>query len=1079
MINNDNFKIKEFPKFHPIIDKYARQEWWREQKRRIFEGYWVGGKWIPGELYYYINFHKIIVEDGIYRNLSLPWYRDLEDIKAYIYTEAIGFSGFELDEEFTCHREVKEVEDGNITIEKLIAYNFPEYKTDNNQRKIYDSIFKSNGSLRKYAPARDYLKKIHKGNLGKPLYYNQAKHLLDLESRGGGKDLHEETIIHSKCGPIKIKDVNIGDQIYGRDGRLTNVISKTNYNDQLQYKVTTKDGRSLIAGGGHLWGVVDRYGKKRTLDTQFMYRKFKTHRKDNGIDYHYFIPMCEPIQYEEKNLPVDPYFLGLWLGDGASNRIGITTMDDEISDYVYKIAREYDCKVTINQNESKTCPTYFITKGNIGKHDSNVLLQSFKSLDLFHNKHIPEEYFYGSEDQRMELLRGLLDSDGHCGDKGQIDFSTSLDGLSNDMVRLLDGLGIKNNSKTRITKCNGKEFISYRINITTSKDVFKLPRKLSRLSKKPSKYAVANRTKTAIVNIEPLSVMPSVCIGVDNEDKLFVAGERFVVTHNSFFGSGLISHNYISDGLKDYDYWLECKRNGTPLKSETGVGAIDAKFSGDLLSKVIQAFSNYYDSHRIKQGNDFVEYPSPLFAPYSGSFMAGKQITADFSKSQIQHRTLQDNPLCFNGTRPNRVFLEEVGFINNILEAWEAIEATQASAQFKRLSIIGFGTGGLTSGGAAMHVHEIFYNPEAYGCLSFDDIWENKGKIGMFIPGELTLNKFKYGVNKTTNIEEARLQIESEREEARKSPTRTKLMGVIINKPQIPSEVFLRAEGSIFPTQDLKSRLAELESNKYLLEANKKVQFDLLKGVPTPRTTDKPVIREFPLTKGMDMDGCIEIFEDPKRDPQGRVFGGRYIAGWDVVENDGNEDTNRSLQSMFIMDLYTDRIVAEYTARTYLASDYYEQARRLLIYYNAKCNYESNIKGPYAYFKNKNSLHLLVETPEILKDQNLAKGSSLGNRALGTNTNSRIITWGINEYLQWLEKESYNDDNLRNLDTIKSPALLKESISYTSDINADRVSAMIMLMILRADLERATLISKEKSIKTKAQDSFWKRAYKR
>ena len=139
--------------------------------------------------------------------------------------------------------------------------------------------------------------------------------------------------------------------------------------------------------------------------------------------------MCEPMQYEEKSLQIDPYFLGLWLGDGTSHRIGISTIDKEISDYVYKIANNYECNVSINHSKNQSCPTYFITKGNVGNHDLNKLLQSFKSLNLFNNKHIPEEYFYGSEYQRMELLRGLLDSDGHCGDKGQIDFSTTLDSL--------------------------------------------------------------------------------------------------------------------------------------------------------------------------------------------------------------------------------------------------------------------------------------------------------------------------------------------------------------------------------------------------------------------------------------------------------------------------------------------------------------------------------------------------------------------------------------------------------------------------------------------------------------------------
>lgn len=733
MINNSEFKIKEYPTFHPIIDKWERVSWWKEQKRRIFEGYWVGGKWMPPELYYYINFHKIIIEDGIYRSLALPWLRDIDWDKFYIYTEAIGFSGFENDDLVSCHRDLNEFLNKNITKDELILKTCKDKDSNPNDAKIYRSMFKKNGQPKKYEDARAYLKKNHLKEKGKPVYYNQAKHLIDLESRGGGK---------------------------------------------------------------------------------------------------------------------------------------------------------------------------------------------------------------------------------------------------------------------------------------------------------------------------------------------------------SFSGSGLISHNYITDGIKDYDYWLECKESGNPMKSETGVGAIDAKFSSDLLDKVKQAFSNYYDSHTIKSGNDIVKYPSPLFQPYTGSFMAGKQITSNSSKSQIQHRTLQDNPLCFNGTRPNRIFLEEVGFINNILEAWEAIEATQASAQFKRLSIVGFGTGGLTTGGAAMHVHEIFYNPEAFGCLVFDDVWENKGSIGYFVPGELTLNQFKMGENKITDIEAASAYIDKEREDAKKSPTRTKLMGTIINKPKFPSEIFLRMEGTFFPVQDLKMRLAELEAIDSILGATYKYNLNIKDSKIVPSISEKPLIREFPLRKGFDMDACIEVYELPKRNPDGHVYPNRYIAGWDPVVNDGNEDTSRSLQSMIIMDLWTERIVAEYTARTYLAEDYYEQARRLLLYFNAVCNYESNIKGPYAYFKNKNSLHLLVETPEILKDQNFTKGTGIGNKSLGTNTNEAIINWSLGLILSWLEDEAYDKvDGTRNLDILLSPAMVKELISFSKDINCDRVSALGMLMILKEDRKRITEMAKNDSIKTKSSDPFWNKAF--
>jgi hypothetical protein len=733
MINNSLFKLDEVPTFHPVTQKYDRIHFWKGEKRKCMEGYWVSGKWIPGELYYYINFHHIIVEEGIYRGLSLPWLRDIDFEKFYIYTEAIGFSGFNDDEKKSCHRAIPLINE-EYTKEDVIR-DYCLDKDGNIIKDIYDNIFLSNGKPKEYVEARDYLRIIHKKQLGRPLYNNEAKHVLELSSRGYGK---------------------------------------------------------------------------------------------------------------------------------------------------------------------------------------------------------------------------------------------------------------------------------------------------------------------------------------------------------SYSGSGLIAANYLFDGSHDYDYYLRQLELGKPMKADTVVGAIDAKFSGDLLSKVKVAFDNLPDSHIINNGKNEILDPSPLLKAYTGSMMPGREIVASSSDSKIHHRTFQDNPFAANGTRPSKVFIDEVGFMTNLLETWEALEATQAAAQFKRLTMYGMGTGGLTTGGAAMYAHEIFYAPEEYGCLMFPDEWEDRGNIGYFVPATHALNKYKEGPNKVTNEERALKAINQERDDAKKSPTRTKLMGTIINKPLVPSEIFLRMEGTFFPVHDLKVRLAELEVRDSILNATYKYDFNLISGKSVPSVSSKPIIREFPLRKGFDMDAAVEIFEKPKFNQDGYVIDGRYISGWDVVENDGNEDVQQSLQSMFIMDCWTERIVAEYTARTYLAEEYYETARRLLMYYNARCNYEANIKGPYAYFKNKNSLHLLVETPEILKDQNLLKGSTIGNKALGTNTNDRIINWGLSLILSWLENQAYSrDEGVRNVETILSIGLLKELTAYSKDINTDRVSALIMLMILKEESLRATEISKTKSIKTKASDKFWDKAYKK
>ena len=106
MISNENYILKEIPNYHPELEYYERITFWQIQKRRCIEGYWVGGKWMPGPLYYYVNFHKILFEDdsSVAQALGLPWLRDIDWELFLCYEECRGFSGFSEDELHTCDR---------------------------------------------------------------------------------------------------------------------------------------------------------------------------------------------------------------------------------------------------------------------------------------------------------------------------------------------------------------------------------------------------------------------------------------------------------------------------------------------------------------------------------------------------------------------------------------------------------------------------------------------------------------------------------------------------------------------------------------------------------------------------------------------------------------------------------------------------------------------------------------------------------------------------------------------------------------------------------------------------------------
>jgi hypothetical protein len=509
----------------------------------------------------------------------------------------------------------------------------------------------------------------------------------------------------------------------------------------------------------------------------------------------------------------------------------------------------------------------------------------------------------------------------------------------------------------------------------------------------------------------------------------------------SYATSGICDHNFLFDGATDYDVYLERKLIKKYLASDTIIGAIDTKYSAPLMKKCITAFDYYPGSYKV---GDLI-HPSPLMVGYTGSSASNKELVSR-TGSFMRHRTFKDNPLAANGTRPNLCALDEVGFHYNIKESWGAIEAIQASKQKKNLVIWALGTGGLVSGHAALYAETIFRNPEEYNCITFEDIYENRGTIGYFVPYWLTLNEFKVGPNKITDEPLARMAIDIRRDEAKKASDTTVYQSEIINGPIIPSEAFLVVEGSYFPTLLLKEQLAEVEGGecKKYMEASFKgdLKFESDGTVYFETQQDAQPIRSFPLTRGEDRKGCVEIWVKPQMNDEGVIPHGTYIGGMDVV--DKARSTTDSLPSIFIMNRFTRQIVAEYTGRTDDPNDFYEVCRKLLLYYKATGMYEQNLPGLFTYFVQKKCTYLLADTPYQLRNSDTYKEGT--NTSKGINA-SAVVNSTARDYIKsWLaELVSVNSEKLV-LQTIYSSACLKELISWNPHGNFDRVSSLGMLM---------------------------------
>lgn len=1060
MINNSNFLEAHIPKFHAISQKYDRLSYWKEQKRRCIEGYWVSGKWMPGTLYYYINFHTIRFEEAgaASRKIGRPWLRDIEWEKAYVYEEAMGFSGFSDDTLYTCDRK--------FGPEKERALKYGWITEDETKSKIY-------------TPAREYLRRIHPTSLGKPLYYNQAKNVIDLECFASG------TSVLMYNGTVKnVEDIVVGDKLMGPDSRVRNVLSTHSGVDNM-YEVKSKRFDSYICNSKHQIALFirDRINGKYTngeRESGVYVEKYDSisieeliqKQNQSSFTNRFYLYQSEALNFEEETInSIDPYFLGYWLADGRSNTISVKSVDKEILDNL-NFGNRVVNTILQNGNRRESYELKWL------KNDNQNLYYEFRQL--LYNKHIPQSFKTSSINDRLQLLAGLIDGDG-CYDKhaNSFDIYVGLNkSLAEDICFVARSCGFYSNITLR-TRYNLKD--TYEVII--SGDIWNIPCKYKR--KKAVKIKRRVNLKHSSFEINPVGIGTFYGIEVDS-DNLFLLS-NCVTVHNSrgggksYWSSALILHNFLFDGAYDYDIYLENKVNKSPLTSDTVVGAIESKYSDDLLKKVKVAIEHLPDKQII---NSEI-YPSPLYVSFSGSLTSGKTLSS-YLGSVINHRTFMDDPLAANGTRPNRAFLEEVGFMNNLVEVWGALESTQASSDYKNLVIYGLGTGGLSTHGAVTYTKEIFYNPEEFNCLAFDDIWENKGNIGFFIPGTHTINKFKKGADMITDEVNAKQYIEEEIDKAKSSGNRRKFMAEIINKPLKPSDIFLTVEGNFFPIEDLRQQLGEIEQNKKILEASWKVQFFIKDGKVDWSLADKPVLRDFPHRRGDILDTAIEIWELPKSDSSGKPPFGRYLASLDPVDNDGGDDVDHSLLSGFILDSWTDKIVVEYTGRTKLAEDFYEQWRRCLLYYNAMCNYERNLKGFYPHMKNSNSLFLLCDEPEILKEKGLTKGGGTGNQSKGVHGSVPVINWGIELILSWLQKRAYTpneeeeeeEDIVTNLQTLRSPALLQELIAYNNELNADRVSSLIYLMILREDRINLTMNSRQKQIQTVTANTFWDKAYK-
>ena len=391
---------------------------------------------------------------------------------------------------------------------------------------------------------------------------------------------------------------------------------------------------------------------------------------------------------------------------------------------------------------------------------------------------------------------------------------------------------------------------------------------------------------------------------------------------------------------------------------------------------------------------------------------------------------------------------------------------------------------------------EIMYNPKGYNMYALPNVFDkfNQGRpyFVFFFPGYIN-RKGCYNHDGVSDVIKALIEILLNRYRVKYNSTDPNtIIKTIAEVPITPAEAIVKTGVNMFPVADLTERLGQLDSNPREYDDVYTGDLTLNKSgiVEFKPTSDMP-IREFP-HKDNKIEGAFEIFQMPEIDKRtGKAYNARYILGCDPYDDD--ESNTMSLGSVWVLDLWTDKIVAEYTGRPPFADDFFEKVRRLCLFYNGRMNYENNKKGLFAYFSRMNCTYLLTDQLEFLKDKQMIKDTGYGNKAKGTNATEAINAFARNRLRAWLLKPTTviqvvdgeeTEVDIPNLFTLRSRAFIKELINYNSEGNFDRISAAGMLMLLRED--RIILyqgkVSKEKQEAANSSylgnDPFFKKNYK-
>lgn len=454
------------------------------------------------------------------------------------------------------------------------------------------------------------------------------------------------------------------------------------------------------------------------------------------------------------------------------------------------------------------------------------------------------------------------------------------------------------------------------------------------------------------------------------------------------------------------------------------------------------------------------------FAEYICCSVAYKQSALDLMKLFTQEHLAKYNKYVCGIHAEKIVKIEDIGeqTIYNL--------TAQEQHDYICNGIVTHNTGG-TEGGSFDGLKELFYKPDAYNVLSFPNIWDDNAadtRCGFFVPSWSNMESLDEEGNQRFMDKDGNSRRELAVQELMKQRNKIKDGGAsqqsidrfISERPLKPQEAVLELGKNIFPRKLLMDQLTRIRTNKKLQSMKHIVDLSWgSDGKVEAHEKKSGDITTYHLKKDDKPEGSVVIWEYPVTDPP---FG-LYIGGCDPYDHD--ESFTNSLGSTFIFkriqmgEVWQDVIVAEYTGRPATAEEYYENVRKLLLFYNARLLFENERKGIYPYFTNKHCDYLLADQPdkvisEVFKDSKV-------QRRKGCHMTKQIRAYGEGLILEYLMEE-YEPGHL-NVERIFSEALIEELIENDGIKNVDRVIALCMVMLYREELYQVKVAAAQESNK--------------